>query len=45
MDKKQGLFSRIVDFTSHVLNGFAIIGLTYIVTHDITLQDIASWLN
>lgn len=38
------LLNRVVYVISQVFNGLAVIGFTYVVTHDITLQDIASWL-
>lgn len=42
--KRVSLVDRAATFLTHVLNGFGIIGLTYVVTHDITLQEIVSWL-
>lgn len=44
MRTKTSFTDRAATFLTHVLNGFGIIGLTYVVTHDITLQEIVSWL-
>ena len=38
------LTDRVATFLTHVFNGFGIIGLTYVVTHDITAQEVLSWL-
>lgn len=38
------LADKCATFLTHVLSGFGIIGLTYIVCNDITAQEIITWL-
>ena len=44
MKKKATMIDNAEAIGSHIMNGFGVIGLTYIVCNDITLQDILSWL-
>lgn len=38
-------FDRAMLWASHTFNGLAIIGLTYVVTHDVTIQDLIQWVH